>query len=154
MFVFHNEIMLKNNSNFLGKFKFIFNYNYYIKYFFKKTSIYILPILMSKNVECVKVVVRCRPLSSTELQDGRQVTLSINTAQGEIHLKSATKEDIGERTFTFDIVYDWNSKQETVYSETAYPIVESVLEGYNGTVFAYGQTGYLYYSMLLQEYFT
>lgn len=28
-----------------------------------------------------------------------------------------------------------------VYKNTAFPIVESVLEGYNGTVFAYGQTG-------------
>ena len=28
-----------------------------------------------------------------------------------------------------------------MYNETAKPIVDSVLEGYNGTVFAYGQTG-------------
>jgi kinesin family protein 3/17 len=28
-----------------------------------------------------------------------------------------------------------------VYDESAFPIVESVLEGYNGTIFAYGQTG-------------
>ena len=28
-----------------------------------------------------------------------------------------------------------------MYQSAAYPIVESVLEGYNGTVFAYGQTG-------------
>jgi kinesin family protein 3/17 len=28
-----------------------------------------------------------------------------------------------------------------VYRDTASPIVESVLEGYNGTIFAYGQTG-------------
>lgn len=28
-----------------------------------------------------------------------------------------------------------------VYNETARPIVEKVLAGYNGTIFAYGQTG-------------
>jgi hypothetical protein len=28
-----------------------------------------------------------------------------------------------------------------VYDESAFPIVESVLKGYNGTIFAYGQTG-------------
>lgn len=28
-----------------------------------------------------------------------------------------------------------------MYQKTAEPIVESVLEGYNGTIFAYGQTG-------------
>lgn len=28
-----------------------------------------------------------------------------------------------------------------VYNRVARPIVENVLEGYNGTIFAYGQTG-------------
>jgi hypothetical protein len=28
-----------------------------------------------------------------------------------------------------------------VYDETAFPLVESVIQGYNGTIFAYGQTG-------------
>jgi hypothetical protein len=38
-------------------------------------------------------------------------------------------------------VYDDNSLQRVVYDEIAYPLVESVIEGYNGTIFAYGQTG-------------
>uniref|UniRef100_A0A8C0UTS2 Kinesin-like protein n=1 Tax=Cyanistes caeruleus TaxID=156563 RepID=A0A8C0UTS2_CYACU len=33
------------------------------------------------------------------------------------------------------------SKQLDVYNLTARPIIDSVLEGYNGTIFAYGQTG-------------
>lgn len=45
------------------------------------------------------------------------------------------------KTFTLDNVYDWDSTQRAVYDETAYPLVESVMEGYNGTIFAYGQTG-------------
>ena len=28
-----------------------------------------------------------------------------------------------------------------MYDETAFPLVESVIKGYNGTIFAYGQTG-------------
>ncbi len=28
-----------------------------------------------------------------------------------------------------------------MYDEAAFPLVESVLQGYNGTIFAYGQTG-------------
>jgi hypothetical protein len=35
-------------------------------------------------------------------------------------------------------VYDWNSKQDNVFVEVAYPIIENVMEGYNGTIFAYG----------------
>lgn len=34
-----------------------------------------------------------------------------------------------------------SARQRDIYERTAAPIVDSVLEGYNGTVFAYGQTG-------------
>ena len=43
--------------------------------------------------------------------------------------------------FTFDNVYDWNCKQVDIFTDCAHPIVNNILEGYNGTIFAYGQTG-------------
>ena len=43
--------------------------------------------------------------------------------------------------YTFDDVFDINTTQEEVYNCTAKPAVYSVLEGYNSTIFAYGQTG-------------
>jgi Kinesin motor domain len=43
--------------------------------------------------------------------------------------------------FTFDYVYDQNSTQEEVYEHSGKPAVLSVLEGYNATLLAYGQTG-------------
>ena len=46
-----------------------------------------------------------------------------------------------EKLFTFDAVYGEDSTQRQVFDETAFPLVESVLQGYNGTIFAYGQTG-------------
>jgi Cdc6-like AAA superfamily ATPase len=49
-------------------------------------------------------------------------------------------EDV-PKVFTFDSVYDWNSEQESVFAETAFTICENVIQGYNGTIFAYGQTG-------------
>ncbi len=50
------------------------------------------------------------------------------------------KNDSNEppKIFTFDGSYEPGAQQEDIYKETAYPIVESVLEGYNGTIFAYG----------------
>jgi Kinesin motor domain len=45
------------------------------------------------------------------------------------------------QTFTFDHVYDQVSTQENVYENTAKQAVWSVLEGYNATILAYGQTG-------------
>lgn len=44
------------------------------------------------------------------------------------------------RAYAFDQVFRPNSTQENVYTETAKPIVSDVLAGYNGTIFAYGQT--------------
>jgi len=43
--------------------------------------------------------------------------------------------------FTFDYVFDIDSSQEEVYNNTARAAVNSILEGYNSTIFAYGQTG-------------
>lgn len=40
----------------------------------------------------------------------------------------------------FDHVFDMNSTQKQVYDCAAKPIIDSVLEGFNGTIFAYGQT--------------
>jgi len=43
--------------------------------------------------------------------------------------------------FPFSRVLDASTNQETVFEVVARPVVDSVLEGYNGTIFAYGQTG-------------
>ena len=42
--------------------------------------------------------------------------------------------------FVFDRVFQLDAQQEDIYSTAALPIVESVLEGFNGTILAYGQT--------------
>ncbi len=44
-------------------------------------------------------------------------------------------------SFGFDYVYGPESSQSFVYDTTARPAVQSVLEGYNATILAYGQTG-------------
>mmetsp|Transcript_29773 Transcript_29773/g.5371 ORF Transcript_29773/g.5371 Transcript_29773/m.5371 type:complete len:156 (+) Transcript_29773:196-663(+) len=44
-------------------------------------------------------------------------------------------------TFTFDVVYDQDATQGQVYEYTAKSAVHSVLQGYNATMLAYGQTG-------------
>ncbi len=45
------------------------------------------------------------------------------------------------KVFTFDGVFPADTSQRAVYEEAVFPLVESVIEGYNGTIFAYGQTG-------------
>ena len=45
------------------------------------------------------------------------------------------------KTFRFDEVFDQDSKQPEIYAEAAFSVVEESFKGYNGTIFAYGQTG-------------
>lgn len=44
-------------------------------------------------------------------------------------------------SFVFDHVYDQKATQREVYDTTARAVVDSALQGYNATIFAYGQTG-------------
>lgn len=91
--------------------------------------------------ESVKVIVRCRPLSEKEKDNKCLRVVDMNTKSGLVEVKKPDAPKDPPKQFTFDTVYDWNSSQREVYDGTAFPIVESVLAGYNGTIFAYGQTG-------------
>ncbi|EFJ51094.1 kinesin-like protein [Volvox carteri f. nagariensis] len=90
--------------------------------------------------ECVKVAVRCRPLNSKEKADNRAVIVEVDGKIGQVTLHNP-KGDEPPKTFTFDNAFDWNVTQKEVYDVVARPIVNSVADGYNGTIFAYGQTG-------------
>ena len=94
----------------------------------------------SANSEAVKVVIRCRPMSQKEMQAGLQVVVNIKTDRGEIFLQKPGTDD-APKQFTFDMAFDWNVRQVDIYNRCASNIIENVLEGYNGTIFAYGQTG-------------
>jgi len=94
------------------------------------------------NNECVKVVVRCRPMNKKEKAADCKRIVEMDPTLGTVSVaKADADESEPPKIFTLDAVYDWTSQQRTVYDEIGYPIIESVMEGYNGTVFAYGQTG-------------
>ena len=88
------------------------------------------------------MVIRCRPLSTKEIEDGRERVVDMDLKAGQVSVRNP-KADRSEppKQYTFDSVFDWNTTQLEVYNNAARPIVDSVMEGYNGTVFAYGQTG-------------
>ena len=44
------------------------------------------------------------------------------------------------QSFTFDRVFSVNTTSQMVYKELGKPVIKSVLSGYNGTIFMYGQT--------------
>ena len=45
------------------------------------------------------------------------------------------------KTFTYDSVLDSDSTQEQAYIEAGRSTVQALLQGYNSTIFAYGQSG-------------
>lgn len=48
---------------------------------------------------------------------------------------------VKDQTFGFDRIFDDNASQADVYEATTKPLLDSVIDGYNATVFAYGATG-------------
>ncbi|XP_062249405.1 kinesin-like protein KIF3B [Platichthys flesus] len=93
--------------------------------------------------ESVKVVVRCRPMNEKEQAKYFERVVTVKVKLGQIIVKKPkeTSASSPPTIFTFDSVYSWNSKQIDLYNKTCRPLVNSVLLGINGTIFAYGQTG-------------
>uniref|UniRef100_A0AAR2J5K8 Kinesin-like protein n=1 Tax=Pygocentrus nattereri TaxID=42514 RepID=A0AAR2J5K8_PYGNA len=87
---------------------------------------------MADPAECtIKVMCRFRPLNGSEHLRGDKY---IPKFQGDDSVV------IGGKPYVFDRVFQSNTTQEQVYNACAQKIVKDVLEGYNGTIFAYGQT--------------
>ena len=92
----------------------------------------------SSKSECVKVAIRVRPMNKHEIAQKSRLCVDVDTANNTVAVTS-DKNDV--KTFPFDYVYPMETSQRDVYDQVAFPIVDSIFQGYNGTVFAYGQTG-------------
>lgn len=44
-----------------------------------------------------------------------------------------------DKSFTYDYMFDMDSQQDIIYSACTEKLIEGCFEGYNATVFAYGQ---------------
>ncbi|KAI7783993.1 kinesin heavy chain [Diaporthe eres] len=84
----------------------------------------------------IKVVARFRPQNRVENEQGGQPIVKF---EGDDSLTVDSKEAQG--SFTFDRVFNMQCKQSDIFDYSIRPTVDDLLNGYNGTVFAYGQTG-------------
>ncbi|XP_070359912.1 centromere-associated protein E-like [Equus asinus] len=82
----------------------------------------------------VAVCVRLRPLNIREEALGEDTQVYWKTDNNAIYQVD------GSKSFNFDRVFDSDESTKNVYEEIAVPIIDSAIQGYNGTVFAYGQT--------------
>ena len=88
--------------------------------------------------ESVKVAVRLRPMSKKEIASKFAKIIRIDQDGASAFI---TNPQGSEVQFTYDFAFPDTCTQEEIYENTAAPIVDGVLNGYNGTIFAYGQTG-------------
>ncbi|CAM37894.2 putative OSM3-like kinesin [Leishmania braziliensis MHOM/BR/75/M2904] len=88
--------------------------------------------------ENIRVLVRCRPFSEKEKAVGHKTCVDLDMVQNTVTVKSV----IGEPDrWTFDAVINNNFSQQDIFTQFIMPLTESVLSGFNATVFAYGQSG-------------
>jgi len=96
----------------------------------------------------IRVAVRCRPLSATEknsdvvdicriLDEHLVILLDPGAASNDYLRQDKSKE----KRFAFDQAFDAQTDSQRVFEATAQPLIGSVLQGFNCSVFAYGSTG-------------
>ncbi|XP_009600226.1 kinesin-like protein KIN-5C isoform X1 [Nicotiana tomentosiformis] len=89
----------------------------------------------------VQVLLRCRPFSNDELRNNAPQVVTCNDYQREVAVSQNIAGKHIDRIFTFDKVFGPSAQQRDLYDQAIVPIVNEVLEGFNCTIFAYGQTG-------------
>lgn len=97
----------------------------------------------TETVENVKVMVRCRPPSKAFNSPASSSNAISGTKQENCVIVNETDKcvEVEGRQFYFDAVFGPHSNNERVYMKSARQLVEFAFQGYNCTVFLYGQTG-------------
>jgi len=86
-----------------------------------------------QHEESIKVCCRFRPQNQLEKDQSGKICISLQD-DSSVYVPSS------DNSFVFDRVFGVDATQKEVYDYAAKPIINAVLRGFNGTVFAYGQT--------------
>lgn len=86
---------------------------------------------ISQNKDNVKVIIRVRPKNEKE----KEIFTNVKVEDSSIYVINTNKY------YKFDYIADEESTQEDLFWAGPSEIAESALNGYNGTIFVYGQTG-------------
>lgn len=85
----------------------------------------------------VSVVARFRPLNNKELNISQDQCVNFIDNQ-QVEMISTIESS--KYRFNFDRIFDTSTCQKEVFEVSSKPIISSVLDGFNGTILAYGQT--------------
>ena len=102
----------------------------------------------------VKVMVRVRPFNKKEIEEnGGQIPFCTVTARQGVIQSCDPADPDNKQEFAFDHVF-WSipneqlqtevpfAQQEDVFEHAGKPAIENLFDGFNGCIFAYGQTSY------------
>ena len=94
--------------------------------------------------ETIQIYLRLRPcrngsfkhdhIEINSSQDGLQISVPVES-------RGYVNNTISKHNYRFDKVFDCATTQEQIFNEVAKDVIDSTIDGYNGTIFAYGQTG-------------
>ena len=94
--------------------------------------------------ETIQIYLRLRPCRSGRF-DHPHIEITNNEKNINIRVpieeKGYVNNTIRKHTFQFDKIFDSKTNQEQIFNEVAKEVIDSTIDGYNGTIFAYGQTG-------------
>ncbi|GAP85834.2 putative kinesin-II 85 kDa subunit [Rosellinia necatrix] len=102
----------------------------------------------------IKVVVRCRPFNSREIDRGSKCIVEMKNNQTVLTVPPDSShggkgpKDLAPKAFAFDRSY-WSfdkndpnyAGQENLHDDLGKPLLDNAFQGYNNCIFAYGQTG-------------
>jgi len=89
----------------------------------------------------VRVTVRVRPRLADEDEETEVLSTESDGDWGRVTLQRPKGAIVDQSSFLFDRVLGTQSTQREVYDCVARDVVADVMQGFNGTILAYGQTG-------------
>jgi centromeric protein E len=90
----------------------------------------------STMTDKIRVAIRVRPLNQREQTAGSVWMIEEN----RITQCTITGRPIPSASYVFDNIFEGKQPSHSVYEATASDIIQSAMDGVNGTIFAYGQT--------------
>eukprot|EP01059_Diplonema_ambulator_P026265 TRINITY_DN4350_c0_g1_i2.p1 TRINITY_DN4350_c0_g1~~TRINITY_DN4350_c0_g1_i2.p1 ORF type:complete len:678 (+),score=195.42 TRINITY_DN4350_c0_g1_i2:52-2085(+) len=96
------------------------------------------------TTDTIKIYLRVRP--ATNPSKNYSIAKEFDHAMVKFHLdknvhREVINNSVEDYSFKFTDVFDKETQQDQIFDRVAKGCVESVLDGYNSTIFAYGQTG-------------
>ena len=86
----------------------------------------------------IRVVCRFRPLNEKETQLSNNICATFE--ENKTVVINPSNDVSGPMRFNYDWVFPPQCEQKDIYEVAGKPIAEAVMQGFNGTIFAYGQT--------------